>query len=159
MFCWFDVREDDDSVDSAMFLYMHICGDFGTSGFPGTFKIFFTDVVVNMARSMAILTLPMPVFVDDMALIGAVTPRLEKEWDDFKAFLRSIGVPMKSSKSSWPALFSSCWASGGTRSNVLARWTPKSSINIWRCSACFRALQHCRSRRCRVVRGVCNARF
>ena len=98
MFCWFDVREDDDSVDSAMFLYMHICGDFGTSGFPGTFKIFFTDVVVNMARSMAILTLPMPVFVDDMALIGAVTPRLEKEWDDFKAFLRSIGVPMKELK-------------------------------------------------------------
>ena len=33
-----------------------------------------------------------------MALIGAVTPRLEKEWDDFKAFLRSIGVPMKELK-------------------------------------------------------------
>ena len=49
---------------------MHVCGDFGTSGFPGTFKIFFTDVVVNMARSESVLVLPMPVYVDDMALIG-----------------------------------------------------------------------------------------
>ena len=62
---------------------MHVCGDFGTSGFPGTFKIFFTDVVVNMARSMLILTLPMPVFVDDMGLIGAINSRLEREWERY----------------------------------------------------------------------------
>ena len=69
---------------------MHLCGDCGTSGFPGTFKIFFTDVVVNMARSMLILTLPMPVFVDDMGLIGAVTVRLEREWERFKQFLHCL---------------------------------------------------------------------
>ena len=98
LFVWFDVREDDDSVSPLMYLFMHICGDFGTSGFPGTFKIFFTDVVVNMARSLLILTLPMPVFVDDMGLIGAVNARLEREWDRFKLFLRELGVPMKELK-------------------------------------------------------------
>ena len=98
MFVWFDVREEDESTSELMYLYIHLCGDFGTSGFPGTFKIFFTDVVVNMARSMSVLTLPMPVFVDDMGLIGAVTTRLEKEWAAFKLFLREIGVPMKELK-------------------------------------------------------------
>ena len=98
MFVWFDVREDDNSLSPLMYLFMHICGDFGTSGFPGTFKIFFTDVVVNMARSMLILTLPMPVFVDDMGLIGAITSRLEREWERFKQFLRELGVPMKELK-------------------------------------------------------------
>ena len=98
MFAWFDVREVDESTSMSMFLYMHVCGDFGTSGFPGTFKIFFTDVVVNMARSESVLTLPMPVFVDDMALIGPITAHLVREWDRFKAFLKSIGVPMKELK-------------------------------------------------------------
>ena len=98
MFVWFDVREADDSMSLEMFLYLHVCGDFGTSGFPGTFKIFFTDVVVNMARSELVLTLPMPVFVDDMALIGKIRAELMREWNSFKAFLRSIGVPMKELK-------------------------------------------------------------
>ena len=98
MFVWFDVREPDESASELMYLFMHVCGDFGTSGFPGTFKIFFTDVVVNMARSMQVLTLPMPVFVDDMGLIGAVTSRLEREWEGFKLFLRKLGVPMKELK-------------------------------------------------------------
>ena len=98
MFVWFDVREGASTEDSRMFLYMHVCGDFGTSGFPGTFKIFFTDVVVNMARSELVLTLPMPVFVDDMGLIGPITSLLRREWDRFNIFLRSIGVPMKELK-------------------------------------------------------------
>ena len=51
-----------------------------------------------MARSMLILTLPMPIFVDDMGLIGAITSRLEREWERFKQFLRELGVPMKELK-------------------------------------------------------------
>ena len=95
MFVWFNCdNEDDDNF----YLYMHVCGDFGTSGFPGTFKIFFTDVVVNMARSELVLTLPMPVFVDDMGLIGPIPEILRKEWDNFKIFLADLGVPMKELK-------------------------------------------------------------
>jgi hypothetical protein len=98
MFVWFDVRLPDVSEAIEMFLYLHVCGDFGTSGLPGTFKIFFSDVVVNMARSLYILTLPMPVYVDDMSLIGHDTPLMERQWARFKIFLRSIGVPMKELK-------------------------------------------------------------
>ena len=54
-------------------LFRHVCGDFGTAGMPGTFKRFF-DVVVGMARSVHVLTLPMAVYVDDCALIGAIAP-------------------------------------------------------------------------------------
>jgi hypothetical protein len=38
---------------------------------PGVFKRFF-DVVVGMARAVHVLTLPMAVYVDDCALIGAI---------------------------------------------------------------------------------------
>ena len=38
MFVWFDVDASD--TCSQFVLYMHITGDFGTRGFPGTFKIF-----------------------------------------------------------------------------------------------------------------------
>ena len=51
-------------------LFLHLCGDFGTAGMPGFFKIFFVDVVLNMARSEGKLNLPMPVYVDDCGLIG-----------------------------------------------------------------------------------------
>ena len=54
-----------------MTLYMHVCGDFGTRGMPGVFQIFFSDVVVNMARAENVLTLPMPIYVDDMGLMRA----------------------------------------------------------------------------------------
>ena len=33
--------------------------DFGTRGLPGTFKIFLVDVIVQMARSELVLTLPL----------------------------------------------------------------------------------------------------
>ena len=93
---WFDVFGR--SPTPSLFLYLHICGDFGTSGLPGSFKIFFTDVVVNMARSESILTLPMPVYVDDLSLIGKVVSVLVNEWQSFKAFLLSLGIFMKDLK-------------------------------------------------------------
>ena len=51
-------------------LFMHLTGDFGAAGLPGTFKIFLVDVVIQMARYASVLRLPMPVYVDDMALIA-----------------------------------------------------------------------------------------
>ena len=50
---------------------MHLFGDFGTRGLPGTFKIFLVDVVVQVARSEFVVTLPLEVYVDDVAMIGA----------------------------------------------------------------------------------------
>ena len=35
-----------------MSLFANIFGYFGAAGMPGTFKRFFVDVVVNMARSV-----------------------------------------------------------------------------------------------------------
>ena len=37
----------------------------------GTWKIFFTDVVMGMARSEMVLTLAAPIYVDDISLIVA----------------------------------------------------------------------------------------
>ena len=33
---------------------------------PGVFKIFFVDVVLNMARAAHVLTIPLSVYVDDL---------------------------------------------------------------------------------------------
>ena len=50
MFIWFDVQAGSEA-DVLTWLYLHVCGDFGSAGLPGTWKIFFTDVVMGMARS------------------------------------------------------------------------------------------------------------
>ena len=60
-------------------LLAHIFGDFGTSGLPGTFKLLFVDCIVQMARSEMVLTLPLPVYVDDTACIGPDAPELNGE--------------------------------------------------------------------------------
>ena len=54
-----------------MYCYVHLFGDFGNRGLPGTFKIFLVDVVVQMARSELVLTLPLAIYVDDSGLIGS----------------------------------------------------------------------------------------
>ena len=77
-------------------LYMHVTGDFGTAGMPGCFKIFFVDVVVNMARSFAVLSLPMPVFVDDVGLIGPDSDEVNDEMSAFHAWAWDVcGVAFK----------------------------------------------------------------
>ena len=63
-------------------LCMHTHGDFGTSGMPGCFYIFFARVVIPMARSELVLTLPLVVYVDDCALIGPSKPELDAEMAD-----------------------------------------------------------------------------
>ena len=70
LFVWPPLPEEGDAVggEPGEWLHWHVCGDFGAKGLPGTFKIFFSDVVVGMARSEHALTLPMPIHVDDMSL-------------------------------------------------------------------------------------------
>ena len=70
-------------VGAGTCLYMHLCGDFGAAGMPGTFHIFFTKVICGMARACQILTLPMAVYVDDCGLIGACAMQVDAEMTVF----------------------------------------------------------------------------
>jgi hypothetical protein len=86
----------------ALHLYLNVCGDFGTAGMPGTFKIFFVDVVVQMARAFQVLTLPMPVYVDDMGLIGPSRDEVDHEMEGFHAWASAVcGVMFKALKDRW----------------------------------------------------------
>ena len=75
LFRWFGEHE----ADGALYLYVHLFGDFGTRGLPGTFKIFLVDVIVQMARSEMVLTLPLAVYVDDTGLIGSSAEDVDAE--------------------------------------------------------------------------------
>ena len=80
-------------------LFMHITGDFGTAGMPGVFHIFFVKVVVPMARCAQVLTLPMPVYVDDMGLIGKRRDQVDLEMVAFHLWAWEVcGVIFKSIK-------------------------------------------------------------
>ena len=72
------------SSDRELHLYGHVNGDFGTKGFPGVFKIFFVDVLVQMARCEGILTLPMSIHVDDTGLIGSQMKKVTSEMRRFQ---------------------------------------------------------------------------
>ena len=77
-------------------LFAHVCGDFGAAGMPGVFKMFFVDVVVQMARSFQVLTLPMGVYVDDCGLIGPDKGEVDKEMTAFHAWAGEVcGVVFK----------------------------------------------------------------
>lgn len=86
-----------DSMGSnALHLYVHTTGDFGTRGMPGVFKIFFVDVVCNMARAAMVLTLPCPVYVDDCSTIAARAMAASAEMYAFQEWARTVcGVTFK----------------------------------------------------------------
>ena len=98
LFHWWDVEADDDNEKARWCLYCHLTGDFGAAGLPGTWKIFFSDVVVGLARSENVLTLPLAVYVDDTGLCGADRSQVDREGVAFREFLRSLGVFMKELK-------------------------------------------------------------
>lgn len=97
MFLWYDV---DDETSDQLWLYIHVFGDFGSAGMPGTFKIFFTDVVMGMARSECILTpnTKDAIYVDDISLMGRCMAALDKEGLALNGFLRSLGIMIKELK-------------------------------------------------------------
>ena len=98
LFHWWDVTAPDDDVHAKWCLYVHVCGDFGAAGLPGTWKVFFSDVIVGVARSESILSLPMVVYVDDTGTIGADQGQADREGVAFREFLKQLGIYMKELK-------------------------------------------------------------
>lgn len=94
LFVWEDVYE----ITPGECMYCNLNGDFGSAGFPGAFKIFFVDVVVGMARSEAVLTLPLVIHVDDLGHIGAEAEAVDEEGGRLREFLRPLGIFMKELK-------------------------------------------------------------
>jgi len=77
-------------------LFCHLNGDFGTRGMPGTFKIFFVDVVLNMARAAGTLTIPMTVYVDDLSATGATARGTSSRMAKFQDWAETVcGVKFK----------------------------------------------------------------
>ena len=86
----------DDTED--MHLLLHITGDFGAAGMPGVFKIFFTDVVVGMARAGSVLTQKFVVYVDDCGAIGPSQSEVDADMLRFHAWAEPLGVFFKALK-------------------------------------------------------------
>jgi hypothetical protein len=101
LFQWFSVAEN--AVPTDWCLYVHIFAGFGMAGLPGVWKILFQDVLLGMARSEQQLTLPVPVFVDDAAIIGADPQQVDAEAASLAAFLLFLGVVMKDIKTRYAA--------------------------------------------------------
>ena len=76
-------------------LLIHLFADFGARGMPGVFKLFFKDVLLGMARSLNVLTLPMVVWVDDTGLIGASRQRVTAEMTLFQRWATALGFVFK----------------------------------------------------------------
>ena len=80
----------------ALHLYVHTTGDFGTRGMPGVFKIFFVDVVMNMARAAQTLTIPMTVYVDDLCGTGPLAKAVTRRVVKFQGWAEEVvGVTFK----------------------------------------------------------------
>ena len=69
---------------------MQMHGDFGTRGMPGCFYIFFVRVVIPMAQSEMVVSLPLIVYVDDCAMIGPVKGELDNEKVSYHAVLSAL---------------------------------------------------------------------
>ena len=76
-------------------LLMHLFADFGTRGMPGVFKLLYKDMLLGMARSVNVLTMPMVVWVDDCGLIGAARRRCDTEMWAFQKFAGLLGILFK----------------------------------------------------------------
>ena len=94
-FVWYNPYDHSDPNE---YLFASLCADFGTRGAPGAFKILFADVLVGVARSELIITLPMPIHVDDFGLIGPSAQQVDAEMDAFAAFLAWLNVLLKDLK-------------------------------------------------------------
>ena len=83
-FRWYRSEKSIREKGNPDYTFAHLFADFGTKGAPATFKIFLVDVVVQMARSEMVLTLPLVVYVDDVAAIDADKERLDTEMRIFQ---------------------------------------------------------------------------
>ena len=84
-----------DDSSTKLSLMIQLFADFGGAGWPGEFKIFFADAVVGMARSELVLTLEMPIYVDDMGLIGEMAAKVRIQMRRFQVWAIALGVLFK----------------------------------------------------------------
>ena len=99
LFRWFELPSDSDQSGSDDFVYVHLFGDFGTRGLPGTWKIFLVDVVINMARSEFVISLPIEIYVDDASLIGVQRAVVDQEMSNLQTFTsEECGISWKWAK-------------------------------------------------------------
>ena len=83
-FFLFSFFRDDAATTETTFV--HLFGDFGTRGMPGTFKIFLVDVVIQMARSEMVITIPLVVYVDDVGGVSGDEEFLNMQMSAFQAW-------------------------------------------------------------------------
>ena len=78
---------------------LDVTADFGASGCPGTFHLFYFKGVVQMARAEMVLTLPMAVYVDDNMLMGSDRAQVDAEMESFQEWaLDIVGLVFKVAK-------------------------------------------------------------
>ena len=118
---------------TSLHLFCHVTGDFGTRGMPGVFKIFFVDVVTNMARAAGQLSIPASIYVDDIGGTGAKAKRVTIEMVKFQAWCENLGCAAFK-RPRWRRNCSSSSASGGTRSRALVHWRSASWSSTSTCS-------------------------
>ena len=94
---------------------MHLFCDFGTRGMPGCFYLFYVKVVIPMARSELVVTLPLVIYVDDNALIGPVEGEVNaemgqlQEWTAREIFTRPIFKALKDRRAARRQLYIGFW--------------------------------------------------
>ena len=85
-------------------LIMPVTGDFGTSGMPGSFHLLYEKGVLQMARSLRIITRPIPTWVDDSGLIGPSGALVRREMSHLQQWASTVlGVFFKKLKDKAPA--------------------------------------------------------
>lgn len=102
LFRWFGRRKQHPSCPKGqdnLFLYVHLFADFGTRGAPGTFKVILVDVFIGIARSEFVITIPLIVYVDDVAVISGTEVKGNAQMAEFQSFTSdSFGLGWKVAK-------------------------------------------------------------
>ena len=125
IFRWFtcDTDRNDD-----LYAYVNLFADFGTRGAPGTFKIILVDVFVQMARSEFVITIPIVIYVDDVALISGCEAEGNIQMGRLKAFTRDVtGLYWKDDKE-LPASQLQLYVGFNWNTRTLARSLPEKKV-------------------------------
>ena len=100
---WYDVDLPLEEQEEPNTLYVHVFGDFGTSGMPGVWDKFFRCVKA-MAVLDSVLTLPMPHYVDDNSLIGPDADLVDEVAEKLGRYMIKCRLSFKELKSARAAM-------------------------------------------------------
>lgn len=96
IFRWYSCEDDE---DDDLYAYVNVFADFGTRGAPGTFKVILVDVFIQMARSEFVISIPIVIYVDDVALISGSEADGNEQMGRLKSFTREVtGLDWKDDK-------------------------------------------------------------